>query len=214
MLAEYAPGPSASHRPRIARHADPSATRLRSEEELKGGLDHALKEHSAGDAGRRLVGPFLLSIAPRAMALASRCGRAHARLEMAPRRRGRAFNAGPRAISTRRTLAIGKGWNPRRQSTNFRDGHSASNVVADLYMGQSAPLPRLIHLTAPPSAKTAVADAAYGPLRRLIPASKASFQLRNVARALDFRRLVISRERRSCCVRFGWRVVFGHSCYQ
>jgi hypothetical protein len=34
MLAEYAPGPSASHRPRIARHADPSATRLRSEEEL------------------------------------------------------------------------------------------------------------------------------------------------------------------------------------
>jgi hypothetical protein len=109
MLAEYAPGPSASHRPRIARHADPSAMRLRSEEELKGGLDHALKEHSAGDAGRRLVGPFLLSIAPRAMALASRCGRAHARLEMAPRRRGRAFNAGPRAISTRPTLAIGKG---------------------------------------------------------------------------------------------------------
>jgi hypothetical protein len=104
MLAEYAPGPSASHRPRIARHADPSATRLRSEEELKGGLDHALKEHSAGDAGRRLVGPFLLSIAPRAMALASRCGRAHARLKMAPRRRGRAFNAGPRAISIRRTL--------------------------------------------------------------------------------------------------------------
>jgi len=51
MLAEYAPGPSASHRPRIARHADPSATRLRSEEELKGGLDHALKDHSAGDAG-------------------------------------------------------------------------------------------------------------------------------------------------------------------
>jgi hypothetical protein len=79
MLAEYAPGPSASHRPRIARHANPSAMRLRSEEELKGGLDHALKEHSAGDAGRRL-GPFLS-----AMALASRCGRAHGSTSAGPR---------------------------------------------------------------------------------------------------------------------------------
>jgi hypothetical protein len=150
MLAEYAPGPSASHRPRIARHADPSATRLRSEEELKGGAGSCAK----GAQRWRCWPPAGRSLPPQHRS--SRHGTCEPLWSRSRAARDGSTSAGPR-LQCRSPSDIHssnarnrQGLNPRRQSTNFRDGHSASNVVADLYMGQSAPLPRLIHLKAPP----------------------------------------------------------------